>query len=141
MSEFTTIRITKEVKNQLEVIKSTRGLKYNDIIKELLQIKAGEIVNDVITIEREQIALTLKYWEHHTDTIRVYDITYLILMNSKVGTVFAAEPSPNSNEDFVNSVAEIVYKKGDDVILLVKEINHVQGEWSTISSTVHVKLF
>ena len=139
MSEITTIQIKKNTKEKLDLLKKNNDLKsYDELIRKLLDQNAGSIVEDVITINRDSTALSLKYWD--SNDFKSYDVTFQELKIEPVGTVFTANPKPVS-DNFVNSVAEILIKKGDDVILLVKEISCSDGEVDSISSVVHVNLF
>ena len=63
MSEFTTIQITKDLKQKLDLMKGEKNIKYNDLIENLLQQAGGTYVDDVITITRDTTALSLKYWQ------------------------------------------------------------------------------
>jgi len=139
MSEITTIQIKKNTKEKLDLLKKNNDLKsYDELIRKLLDQNAGSIVEDVITINRDSTALSLKYWDD--DNFKSYDVTFQELKVEPVGTVFTANPKPVA-DNFVNSIAEIVMKKGDDVVLLVKEISCTDGKVDSISSVVHVNLF
>lgn len=142
MSEFTTIQITKDLKQKLDLMKGEKNIKYNDLIENLLQQAGGTYVDDVITITRDTTALSLKYWQTEGPTNTMfYDITFQELKVEPVGTVFSANPKPNKNVDFVNSTAEICFKSGDDVLLLVKEISCTDGVVNSMASVVHINLF
>lgn len=141
MSDWTTVSIKKTTKNKLEVIKSATGLQYDEIINNLLDNQGGENVDDVITIHRDSIAFNLKYWEFNNPNIISRDISYQELKIEPVGTKFIANDNP-AEAGFVNCSAEIVFKKGDDVVLLVKEFSKDDdGVCSNISSVVHVNTF
>ena len=142
MSEFTTIQVTKDVRNKLDVKKSATGKKYNDVIEDLLENAGGSVVNDVITINRDTTALSLKFWEvDNPASSKFYDITFQELKVEPVGTKFTANDTLAKDTDYVNSNAEIVYRKGDDVILLVEEVSFLDGVFNKINSVVHVNLF
>jgi len=144
MSEFTTIQISKETKQKLDLMKGENNLSYNKLIENLLQQAGGTYVEDVITIQRDNVALSLKYWETVTggmNNVMIYDVTFQEIKHSPVGAVFTANADVDKSLDFVNSVAEVVAKNGDDVILLVKEFSCVNGSVSSVSSVVHVNLF
>lgn len=142
MSEFTTIQIRKETKQKLDFMKSENKVSYDKLITNLLEQTGGTYVEDVITVQRDSTAMSLKYWEINApaNTVKSYDITFQELKLEPVGTVFTANPNP-VHDNFVNSTAEIVVKRGDDVVLLVKELSCSDGEVSSISSVVHVNLF
>ena len=142
MSDFTTIQITKDLKQKLDLMKGEKNIKYNDLIENLLQQVGGTYVDDVITITRDTTALSLKYWQIKDPTNTLfYDITFQELKVEPVGTVFSANPEPDNSVDFVNSTAEICFKSGDDVLLLVKEISCTDGVVSSMASAVHINLF
>ena len=140
MSDFTTIQIRKETKQKLDFMKSENKETYDKLIQNLLEQAGGTWVDDVITVNRDSVALSLKYWETKGDKSLVYDITFQELKLEPVGTVFTANPEPD-NDNFINSVARIVAKEGDDVILLVREISCHEGRFDSLSSVVHVNLF
>lgn len=147
MSEFTTIMISQETKQKLDYLKAENKTSYDKLLNKLISESGGSHVDDVITIQRDSTALSLKYWEiittmDHTNTANFtsYDVTFQELKVEPVGTVFTANPHP-CPDNFVNSIAEIVYRKGDDVILLVKELSCINGVVDSISSVVHVNLF
>ena len=141
MSDFTTIQIRKETKQKLDFMKNENKSSYDNLIQNLLEQVGGTWVDDVITINREATALTLNYLETGTNKTMKYDISYQELKIEPVGTVFTANPEPNTDTGFVGSVAEIVFKKGDDVLLLVKELHYHDGVLDSLSSVVHVNLF
>ena len=85
--------------------------------------------------------MSLKYFEtDNADKNSVYDISFQELKLNPVGTIYIAENN-TAEDNYVNCTAEIAYKKNDDVILLVKEYSVINGEYSSISSTVHINLF
>ena len=140
MSEYTTIRITKQLKDKLDVLKSVNGDSYNDIIEKILEEqKIGTTVDDVITLDADSVAISLKYLDDENSVYK--DITFKELKNSKVGDVFYANKSPNNQKDFINSVAEVMAIKGDDMALLVKQMSVTNGNLDVLTNLVHVKLF
>ena len=148
MSDFTTIQIRKETKQKLDLMKAENKESYDKLIQNLLSQTGGVFVDDVITIQREKVALSLKYWElanvegEHMDSanFHTYDITFKDLREKMIGAMFTANANPAS-DNFVNSVATLVAREGDNVILLVKEISCRNGNMDSISSVVHVNLF
>lgn len=140
MSEFTTIQIRKDTKQKLDLMKAENKNSYDKLIQNLLSQAGGSFVEDVITVNHDKVAMSLKYWEHDNSNVKINDITFYDLRVKPVGTVFTANPSP-SGSDYVNCVAEIVARRGDDVVLLVKEFGCVAGVVDVISSVVHVNLF
>lgn len=142
MSDFTTIQITKDLKEKLDLMKGGKNIKYNDLIENLLQQHGGTYVEDVITITRDSTALSLKYWQtDNPANTMFYDISFQELKIEPVGTVFSANPDPDNTIDFINSTAEICFKSGDDVVLLVKEISCSDGVIDSVGSIVHINLF
>ena len=138
MSEFTTIQIKKDVKQRLDLVKGENRLNYNTIIEKLLEQSGGRIVEDVITIKREQIAFTLKYWDNERQINN--DVSYVDLSKSKIGDEFIACENPTGDK-WVNSGAKVVARDGDEIILIAEEVNFDAGEVSSFKSVVHVSLF
>ena len=137
MTEFTTIQVTKELKDKLTEIKKKEGKKYNDIIEDMLY-QQGTEVDDVITITREPVAFTLKYWDKSSSNI--LEVTYSDLRKSKVGAKFIASNN-TAGDKWVNSNAKIIFKDAEDVVLMVSEVSYDNGFFNVIKSVVHVKLF
>ena len=150
MSEFTTIQIRKETKQKLDLMKAANCKSYDMLIQNLLEQSGGQWVDDVITVTRDTVAMSLKYWEIESpktfderktgNNFKSYDITFQELKIEPVGTTFTANPQPTDN-NFINSVARIVAKEGDDVILLCREISYIDGKWDSVSSVAHINLF
>ena len=150
MSEFTTIQIRKETKQKLDLMKAANRESYDRLIQNLLSQTGGVFVEDVITVNCDTVAMSLKYWEiintseindtQKTKEFNSYDITFQELKVEPVGTVFTANPHP-AEDNFINSVARIVAKEGDDVLLLCREISCIDGEVDSISSVAHINLF
>lgn len=138
MSKFTTIQITKDLKDKLTEIKKREHMKYNDIIEGLL-VNRGTDVDDVVTVEREQVAFSLKYWNDEGD-YKVFDVTYKYLRGLKHGESFVAFNRP-SGKKWINSGAEVIYHDGEDVVLLTEEVSYDNEEITRLKSVVHVKLF
>ena len=139
MSEFTTIQITKDIRQKLDLVKGENNLTYNQIVENLLQQTGGVVVEDVIEVGREQVALSLNYWDD--DQSKVTDITFGDLANTVVGMVYVAEEFPDSNVDYVNCTAKVMAIDGCDVLLLVTESSCCNGKVSDIKSIVHINLF
>ena len=135
MSEYTSIQIGKDIKQKLDLCKGINNNSYNTIIAKLLEQSGGVIVEDVVEIQREQVAFTLKYFDNN-DNNKIRDITYLELANAKVGEVFTVIDYP-VGEGWLNSKATVLVKDGYTVILLVEEFD----ENSCIKTVVHVELF
>ena len=150
MSEITTIQIRKETKQKLNLMKAENRESYDRLIQNLLSQTDGVFVEDVITVNRDTVAMSLKYWEIESSktsderktgkNFKSYDITFQELKIEPVGTTFAANPRP-TDDNFINSVARIVAKEGDDVILLCRELSYIDGKWDSVSSVVHINLF
>lgn len=138
MSEFTTIQITKDLKQRLDLVKGENNNTYNVIIEKLLKQSAGTIVEDTLEIAREQVAFTLKYIDDAGQKIR--DVTYYELANMRVGDVITAWDSPIA-DNYVNSSVRVMAKYSDDVILLLEDVNVNNGQLSSMKSIIHVVLF
>ena len=140
MSEITTIKVTREVKDKLDKLKNDRHKSYNDVIKELLP--EGTEISDVITTPRDSIAISLKYFEfENSKKVESYDITFQELKIEPVGSYFTAKDNVDVNVNHVNTTAEIIAKKGDDILLLVSEVACIDGERSKITGVHHFKVF
>lgn len=140
MSEITTIKVTREVKDKLDKLKNDRHKSYNDVIKELLP--EGTEISDVITTHRDSTAISLKYFEfENSKKVESYDITFQELKIEPVGSYFTAKDNVDVNVNHVNTTAEIIAKKGGDVLLLVSEIACIDGERSKITGVHHFNLF
>jgi len=140
MSEFTTIQITKEVRQKLDLCKGTNNLTYNQIVERLLEQSGGTIVEDTIEIQREQVALTLNYWDKNRTIL--HDITYNALKDAGVGNKFTANDEiPVDVNEFMNSTAEVLVSNDVEVVLAVEEVNYRKGKVSSIRSLVHIVLF
>lgn len=137
MRRFTSIRVSHETKQKLDLCKGLNNYTYDRIIEKLLEQSGGAIVEDTIEIQREQVAFSLKYWNEEISVTK--DITYSDLAKSSVGEVFKAVDVPEG-DNWVNSSAEVLVKKSDDMVLLVQE-NSFNGTYSSIKSIVHIVLF
>lgn len=140
MSEFTTIQIKKSLRDKLDLVKGENNLTYNQIVEKLLEQSGGVIVEDTVEVGREQVALSLKYWDN-TGAIKMHDITYGDLANTVVGMTYVAEEFPDNRWDYVNSTAKVISVDSADVVLLVEESSCSKGKVSSIKSLVHVALF
>ena len=138
MTEFTTIQITKDTKQKLDLVKGENNNTYNTIIEKLLKQSAGTIVEDTIEIAREQVAFTLKYISDTEQKIR--DVTYYELANARINDVITAWDSPSA-DNYVNSSVRVMAKYNDDVILLLEDVNSSNGQLSSMKSVIHVVLF
>ena len=138
MSEFTTIQISKDVKQKLDLVKGENNNTYNMIIEKLLKQSAGTIVDDTIEIAREQVAFSLKYLSDTEQKIR--DVTYHEIANMRIGDKVTAWDSPTA-DNYVNSSVRVLAKYGDDVILLLEDVSFSNGRLSTMTSVIHVVLF
>ena len=138
MSEFTTIQITKEVKQKLDLVKGENNNTYNTIIEKLLKQSCGVVVEDTLEIAREQVAFTLKYISDTEQKIR--DVTYYELANMRVNDVITAWDSPVASS-YVNSSVRLMAKFNDDVVLLLEDVSCNNGNVSRLKSLIHVVLF
>lgn len=138
MSEYTTIRISKKTKNNLDKLKGNRSIKYDAIIGELLKRNGGLVANDVIKLEREPVALTLRYITPKTEDF--LEITYRDLRDSNVGDWFKIEPQANDSECFFNE-ALVVYHSDDVVALMVRTVETDQNNTNTDIEFIDIRLF
>ena len=138
---FTTIQISEDVKNKLLKIKEKKNVKYNDIIEQMLELYGGILMEDVIRIDRNKIALSLKYWEETSNNMRIRDITFQELRTAEIGTVFTANMFP-SEKNYSNSSAKLVFREDDVVILIIEEVFvGAKGDLKTAMNVIHVNLF
>lgn len=149
-NEMTTVKVTKANRDRLKQINPDKSI--NDIITELIENQPGMQVDDVITIDRDPVALTLKYWEilpvqtfddeipSKIGDIKTRDVTYKELHQQPVGTKFMANPV-TPGENYFHSTAEIVSKSQEDIILRVSEVSNRQGIVDVLNSVVHIRLF
>ena len=138
---YKNIPVKPETKHKIDTIKSATGKNYDEIINDLIQ-KDGIIIDDVIMIDRDDVALTLNYYEHNnTEEIISADVMFSSLKNSDVGTIFSAKEDLDFDLDFVNQSVEIVYKRGDDIILVLTEINSFKDTVVKSKEVIHVNLF
>lgn len=135
MSKYTSIMVTKEVKQKLDLSKGLNNLSYTKIIEKLLEQSGGAIVEDVVEIQREQTAFTLKYFDEQGNN-KINDVSYLDLKNAKRGDVFTVTDKPVGT-GWVNSRAKVLVKDGCTVVLLVEEFT----VRDSVKSLVHVELF
>lgn len=141
MSDYTSIQISKNTKEKLDLCKGLNNLSYNKIIERLLEQSGGVIVEDVVEIQREQTAFSLKYWDKN-DNHKVRDISYVELMNANVGDMFyVVDPASIVSNDYVTGNARVMAKWEDDVILLITETSCNKGVFDWIKSVVHISLF
>ena len=137
MTEYTTIQISKELKDQLNTLKLETGRnRYDEVIEDL--IAGGKILPDVTSKIREPIAFTLKaYRKNEPETPKYFNVTYQDLKNSDVGTLIAYD----FHESCYSEYAKILYKNEDEVILRVTHIeieNNIINEFSEI---LHIRLY
>lgn len=140
MSDYTSIQISKDTKEKLDLCKGLNNLSYNKIIERLLEQSGGVIVEDVVEIQREQTAFSLKYWDS-SGVNKIRDISYAELKESRVDMDFEIDVEPAKDVDFVNAWATVKAIDGSDVILLVSEVSRRDGVVSSIKSVVHISLF
>ena len=148
-NEMTTVKVTKANRDRLKQINPDKSI--NDIITELLENQPGMQVDDVVTIDRDPVALTLKYMElipAETDEsappkigdVKLRDVTYKELHQKPVGTKLVASPvTPSDN--FISISAEIVSKSPEDIILRVSDMYKGNGVVDILNSVVHIRLF
>lgn len=138
MSEFTTIQISKEVKMKLDLMKGNNNETYNRLIENLLQQSGGTFADDVVEVQREKVAFSLKYFDDNSS--KILDVTYYDLAVSEVGDVFKVVDNP-TDDNWLNSDAEVIIKKNNDVVLLVNEFTCKNGKIDKISNIFHIYLF
>ena len=137
MTEYTTIQISKELKDQLNTLKLETGRnRYDEVIEDL--ITGGKILPDITSKIREPIAFTLKaYRKREPETPKYFNVTYHDLKNNPSGTFIAYD----FHESCYSEHAEILYKTEHEVIL---RVTHVELENNIIredSEILHIRLY
>ena len=61
---YKNIPVKPETKHKIDTIKSATGKNYDEIINDLIQ-KEGMIIDDVILVDRDDVAVTLNYYNHN----------------------------------------------------------------------------
>ena len=138
----TTIRISKETKAKLEKMRGNRSITSDGLIMNLLKQTGGVWVDDVEFYAREQIALVLKYYElDNVSSLVECPIFYSDLKENDEGTVFE-NYADTADSDYYLETAEIISKRGDDVVLMVyKHHCRSNGKIIKTSSVLHLNIF
>ena len=138
----TTIQISKENKRKLSKLKHNDNITFDDVITGLLNDYGGTLIEDVSTINSDAVALQLTYLKgNNQGRIKTKDVLFSDLKASSVGDTFVAY-TPEVETDFMNQTAEVVYRKGNDVVLLVKTFTvDVKGNRFVDKEIVHFMLF
>ena len=140
MPEWRSIAVYPATKTKVDHIKKATGKSYDTIINDLL-INSGIEVDDVVTIERDKVAVSLKFFYNDEPEVKIKDVTFQMLREAPVGAVFIAEPSARG-VDYMNSWCELVFKRDEDVILLCTErYCDEDGLIQDNTSVVHIKYF
>lgn len=137
MSEFTTIQITKDLKQKLDLNKGENNNTYNIIIEKLLEQSGGVIADDVAEIQREQTAIPLIYYDD--DGQNVLNVSFLDLIGADIGATWVANENPAGN--FVNTKAEVIWKHTGEVIVRIIEARRNNGNVYYNTYIKHIYLF
>ena len=134
--KYTTIQISKNLKDKLNKLKIETGRnRYDEVIEDL--IIGGKIIPDVTSKIREPIAFTLKYFcKVEPEKPYYFNVTYHDLKIKPIGTEFAY----NLN-NYYSEYAKILYKNEDEIILKVTHVefeNNIINEYSEI---LHIRLY
>lgn len=138
MSNFTTIQITKDVKQKLDLMKGENNETYNSLIINLLDQAGGVFVEDIVRFQREKVAFTLEYIDDTSD--KSVDVSFYDLHTSKVGQIFKVVDKP-VGVNWSNSTAEVLVRKGHDIILLITDSICTNGDIQRRSNFFHMSLF
>ena len=142
MEEYCTVSLKPSTKEKLKLLKEVSGKSYDVILTEILGEDNGIEIEDVIKIDREQNALILNYVEFgESDKTSSFVITYKMLKNDPIGTIYMGSENPNRNGEYVNGVCELIYRQRNDVILLMSDIHHRKGKFETIKTVLHFNVF
>ena len=141
----TNLRIKKEVKEKLDLLKNENNETYSNIINQLLEQSGGVLVDDVITIQREQIAFTLRYQDlNNPQNDILKDVTYADLHHAEIGTIYKANPNPES-KNYITSNAETIRIKHTDsadfVVLEMENIKKTEKGEDVLYNISHIALF
>lgn len=137
-NNYVSMSISRETKELLNKIRGDKNISYSKIIQNLIEQTGGVIVDDVLEIQREKVAFTLKFWNETSNKVR--DVSFYDLRGVPVGTVFYVVDEP-VGESWVNSSAKVLAKDGENVILLMTETSNQHGVLHTVETVVHVCLF
>jgi len=143
MTEYTNIRIKKTSKDKMKVLQSVSGLTYSEIIEKLITGMGGMIQEDIITIQREQVAFTLNYWDN--DKTIKKDVTYWDLHNSDVGDIFKITFDEDLPDNYITSFAEVISKEYDthnqSVVLKMVNLKVENRKPDLLTNISHILLF
>ena len=141
--EYTNIRIKKSSKDKMKVLQSVSGLTYSEIIEKLITGMGGMIQEDIITIQREQVAFTLNYWDN--DKTIKKDVTYWDLHNSDVGDIFKITFDEDLPDNYITSFAEVISKEYDthnqSVVLKMSNLKVENRKPDLLTNISHILLF
>ena len=141
--EYTNIRIKKSSKDKMKVLQSVSGLTYSEIIEKLITGMGGMIQEDIITIQREQVAFTLNYWDN--DKTIKKDVTYWDLHNSDVGNIFKITFDEDLPDNYITSFAEVISKEYDthnqSVVLKMCNLKVENRKPDLLTNISHILLF
>ena len=141
--EYTNIRIKKSSKDKMKVLQSVSGLTYSEIIEKLITGMGGMIQEDIITIQREQVAFTLNYWDN--DKTIKKDVTYWDLHNSDVGDIFKITFDEDLPDNYITSFAEVISKEYDthnqSVVLKMCNLKVENRKPDLLTNISHILLF
>ena len=142
MSDFTSIQVTKDLKEQLGKIKDANNYKsYQEAIEQL--IEGNVSAKEYEVIHRDPIALTLECVElDETGNGYLYDkkeISYQELKNAQNGDIFA--PQLSETEFFMFQNATVVYMDNSFVLLKIHEVLKTPNEYKSFNELLGVDLF
>lgn len=142
--QYTSITVTKDTREELNMIKGV-GESYSDVIKELIKLHAGVIVDNVKEVERPQVALELQNKGlGGNNASEVYETTHTLvtfkdLSESEVGDKFETEYL--NYEYSIDEEAEVIFKDEDSVLLRLKTIQNLPEGHFEDMELIHVHLF
>lgn len=141
MEKYSTISIKPSTKEKLKLIVKKQDSSYDKVLNEVLG-DGGLKIDDVIKVEREQIAEILKYFEFgNAEKFVSKEVTYKMLRMDPIGTVYMANENPNRNVEYVNDICELCYRNGDDVIVMRHQIHYKNGNFDGFKEVLHFNLF
>ncbi len=142
MGDFTSIQVTKDLKEQLGKIKEANNYNsYQEAIEQL--IKDNVSVKEYEVIHREPIALTLKCIElDDRGSGYLYnqkEISYHELKKADIGDIFS--PKLCETEYYIFKKATVIYKDNSFVLLKTYEVLKTPEEYGSFNELIGVDLF
>ena len=142
MGKFETVSIKPSTKDQLKLLKKNTEKSYDELISEMITKYDGMKVDDVTSIVVDNRAVTLNYVEiGESENCKSFDVTYSMLKTDPIGTIYIANEKPNRTGEYLNGICEIVHRRGNDVIVTVKDVHYKKGSFDMNYNVFHFNIF